>query len=209
MARQSWVTGTVGGEPLSEILIGEIFEVLELSRRHAWGVSSSDGAVGFVPADALTAPVEVSHIVGLAGDPALPVGSRIGADAASQVDAKTLQPLAAPIADYVAVAEALVGTAFATGGRSGAGVDAPGLVVLALSLAGIAAPRFVDLQAATLGHAVGTGAPMLRGDLIFFADHVAIAVDDVAVVHASPTGVERQAIAGLDYGPIVARRRLP
>ena len=107
---------TFGGEALSEILPGEPFEVLELSKGHAWGASPVDGAVGFVEIAALGSYAE---------------------PATGDIDAAE---------DFVAVAEGLIGTPALAGGRSAAGLDGPGLVFLALLRAGIRAPRFVDLQ---------------------------------------------------------------
>ncbi|MES2339026.1 MAG: NlpC/P60 family protein [Pseudomonadota bacterium] len=182
--------------------------MLELSHGYAWGVGSVDGAVGFVAMDALGAPVEVTHIV-CAADAALPMGTRLTADQAAAFDPAAIRSLEAPVKDFVALAEALIGTPRSVGGRSGAGLDAGGLVALTLSLGGIRAPRFVDLQADTLGHVVGADAPMLRGDLIFFADHVAIVSSDTQAVHVGSEQVVREAIADIDAGAIVVRRRLP
>ena len=217
----------IGAPPASELLVGERFDVLELSRGYAWGVSSVDGAVGFVSEHALGLPVEATHVIcapvaHLAGGTNLPMGSRVaGMETAAglQVDgvllpADVARPLASPVHDFVALAESLVGTPAAIGGRSGAGVDATGLVVLALGVAGIPAPRFIDLQAALLGHGIAEDAPMLRGDLLYFADHVAIVADGTQAIHVSAAGaVAREAIAdivsGGTFGPLLTRRRLP
>lgn len=213
--RRTALTTTVGGDSLSEILPGETFEVLELSGGHAWGISSTDGAVGFVASDALVPPARATHIVcGAGSDPAYPVGSRVDAETAARLGADVTRPLDAPVADIVVLAERLVGVPVAPGGRSGAGVDPAGLVFLVLSMGGISAPRFADLQASRLGHAVSAQAPMLRGDLLYFPDHAAIVVDDRHAVHADPAGgqVARIAIAELcdgRFGEVVARRRLP
>lgn len=196
----------IGGAPLSELLGGESFDVLELSQGFAWGVGRVDGAVGFVAVSALDAPIAASHIV--CGDGAgLPIGTRLDADAAARLPSDDVRPLDTPAMDFATLAEALVGVPAMAGGRSGAGVDAAGLVVLVLSLAGIRAPRFVDLQARDLGHAVDAGAPVLRGDLIFGGGGVAIALDDSHAVRVGETAVERVSIDAL--GPVDVRRRLP
>lgn len=209
------LSATFGGEPLSEILPGEGFEVLELSGGQAWGMSAVDGAVGFVAVEALDAPFEATHIVRvpMAGD--LPMGTRLSADQAAAADPVTIQPLGMPVGDFVTMAESLVGAPARAGGRSGAGVNCTGLVFLTLSLAGIRAPRFADLQAASLGHAVGDDAPMLRGDLLFFADHAAIVADSDTAIHVDAAGeqVVRESIASIieggAFGPLTVRRRLP
>ena len=208
------ILGTHGGGAVSELLQGEDFEVLEFSQGHAWGVGAVDGAVGFVLCDALGAPEGVTHIV-CASKAALPMGTRLTADRAAAFDSGAIRPLAAPIADFAALAETLIGTPSIDGGRSSAGVNCSGLVFLCLSLAGIRAPRFVDLQAAQLGHVVGEDAPMLRGDLLFFADHVAIVADGDSAIHVDAKGgaVTRESIAtivdGGAFGPPIVRRRLP
>lgn len=204
--RRTPLLTTIGGDPVSELLHGERFDVLELSQGYAWGVGSIDGAVGFVARDALAGPVEPTHIV-CAWGAALPIGSRLTAEEAADCDAAKIRPLDRPAKDFVAIAETLVSVPAVPGGRSGDGVDAGGLVVLSLSIAGIRAPRFVDLQAAHLGHAVACDAPMLRGDLIFSDDLVAIVADDNHAILCGMDAVTRAPIASL--GPIDARRRLP
>jgi hypothetical protein len=180
VVQQSSLVARVGGPPLSEVLAGEPFEVLELTQDQAWGISPVDHAVGFVAVSALGPYDDATHIVSSL----------------------------APMADHATVAESLAeaATPVIVGGRSRTGVDAAGLVFLSLSLAGIPAPRFLDLQAKSLGHLVGESAPVLRGDLIFTADGVAIATDAEHAVRAGDTKVELVVIADL---PITARRRLP
>lgn len=195
-----------GGKPVSELLEGEAFDVLELSHGYAWGVGGVDGAVGFVAVEALDAPRAVTHVV-CAPAAAKPMGTRLTADQAAGFDPGAIRPLDAPVKDFVALAEALVGTPAAPGGRSSDGIDAGGLVALTLSIAGIRAPRFVDLQATSLGHEVSAEAPFLRGDLLFHADSVAIALDGADAVHVDATAVVRTPIAAL--GSITIRRRLP
>ncbi len=205
-ATRSPVLTTIGGVPISEVLQGDRFDVLELSHGYAWGVCAVDGAVGFVAMDALGPPSDVSHIVCAPGA-ALPMGSQLTAEEAQVFDASAIRPLDAPAKDYVAIAEALVGAPLTPGGRSSEGVDAAGLVSLSLSIAGIRAPRFVDLQAETLGHPIAAEAPMLRGDLIFTDDGVAIVADDTTAILCGAEGVVRAPIAAL--GTVTVRRRLP
>jgi cell wall-associated NlpC family hydrolase len=90
--------------------------------------------------------------------------------------------------DYVAVAEALVGTPYLWGGASGLGIDCSGLVQLAMRMAGRLVPRDSDMQAATLGAAIDPGpdfAGLRRGDLAFWKGHVAIMTDARSMVHAN------------------------
>lgn len=203
VAQRTPIYAAVGGEQRSEALAGETFDVLELSRGYAWGVSPVDGTVGFVAIDALGPVVEPSHIVIGQGIPDLPMGSRIAGDQSfTEAD---VRPLDAPVEDFVHIAERLVGVPSVPGGRSGAGVDAGGLVFLSLSLAGIRVPRFVDLQA-TIGRAISEDAPMLRGDLIFFDSEVAIATDETHAIRVT----DRVTLVPItDLGVVSARRRLP
>jgi hypothetical protein len=200
VGRRAPLTARVGGEPLSEVLGGEPFEVLELANGHAWGISPVDGAVGFVAIDALGPYAAATHIVTCPAADAPPLGTRLMSEAANAT------PLAATIPDFGSVAEALVGAPHVPGGRSGAGVDAGGLVFLALSLAGVPAPRFADLQAASLGHTIDPGAPVLRGDLLFTGDGAAIATGADHAVRTGADGVELIPIADLT---VTLRRRLP
>ena len=216
------------GAPLSELLHGETFEVLELAGERAWGSCTVDGSVGFVDAGVLGPAEQPRYVVCVPvaasdADVFLPMGSRLSGDVQGEaivgreghVALSDLCPMGAPVADFVALAEALVGTPYRAGGRSGAGLDAAGLVFLALSLGGVTAPRFCDLQAAALGHDVSETAPMLRGDLLFFDDHVAVVIDAGHVVHADPrqAAVVREPLSALTegraFGPLRVRRRLP
>ena len=71
--------------------------------------------------------------------------------------------------DPALVAERLIGAPYQEGGRTFDGVDGPGLIQLALSLCGMAAPRLADQQR-ELGKAVAGGASLKRNDLAFGAD---------------------------------------
>ncbi|MHA6723119.1 NlpC/P60 family protein [Sphingomonas sp. RS2018] len=196
-----------GGEPVSELLRGERFDVLELSHGYAWGIAAVDGAVGFVAMDALGAPREMTHVVCANGGEA-PVGTCLTADEAQAGDSATMRPLDKPAGDFVALAEGLVGTSTVAGGRSSGGVDSGGLVSLTLSLAGIRSPRYPDLQAQSLGHEVSNDAPVLRGDLFFTDDgNVAIATGDGSAIRVGATAVERVGVDAI--GPVAIRRRLP
>jgi len=194
-----------GGAPISEILQGESFDVLELSHGYAWGVAAVDGTVGFVAVDVLDAPVAMTHVVCAPGGE-LPVGTRLALTEAEAAANPALCPLDTP-QDFVAIAEALIGTPLAAAGRSSAGIDGGGLVSLALSLTGLKAPRFVDIQERDLGHPVAETAPILRGDLIFVSGDVAIATDDSVAITVTDAGVARMSIT--DLGTVTIRRRLP
>ncbi len=222
---------------VSELLLGEGFALLDVAGGWAWGYCRHDGYVGYLPAATL-GPVEaVSHVVAApaalvfaAPDikaPVLarwPMGARFAAvpegdflaTATGWVHRRHAAAIDAVAPDPVAVAERLVGIPYRWGGRSGDGIDCSGLVQLALGLAGIAAPRDSDQQQA-LGAAVPAGAPLARGDLVFFPGHVGVMADAGRLVHANAwwmaVTIEPLAdvVARLKPGhaePVIAVRRL-
>src|SRR5690606_14042535 len=85
--------------------------------------------------------------------------------------------------DAAAVAERFVGAPYARGGRDRRGLDAAALVQQALYACGRGCPRTPDLQAG-LGRPVPAIGELRRGDLVIWADHVAMMVDARALVHA-------------------------
>jgi len=216
------------GAPVSELLQGEGFEVLELAGDRAWGRCSIDGSVGFVDAGGLGPVIEPTHVVSapvVVGERGarLPMGARLAGieqddmlvTSSDRIPIGCVRSIGEPVTDTVALAEALVGTSHRTGGRSGDGVDCSGLVFLTLCLGGIPAPRFRDLQATSIGRPISDGAPILRGDLLYFDDHVAIAASEKTVIHACTEAgkvVQQPLDALLDgnmYGPLNVRRRMP
>lgn len=215
----------------SEVLAGEPFDALEFAGSYIWGTSPIDGSVGFVDADAFTAFWAPTHVVAvrsanLRASPssdakllgALPMGSCVAATSAGDsmfevdggyVDADALLPLDALTLDTATVAERLLGVPAQPGGRSGAGVDAAGLIFLALHLAGADAPRFLDLQSAELGMALIEAAPFVRGQILFFQDQAAIVTDAETAIHVAGDAVARAPIATLvaAHGTILRRRQ--
>lgn len=195
-----------GGRAVSELARGEAFAVLDRTGGWAWGYSMHDGYVGYVPADALGAPVTASHVVAspaalVFAEPDIksavlarwPLGTRFEATEADggfvateagYVHARHVRGIDQPVGDAVAVAEALVGTPYRWGGRGGDGIDCSGLVQRALGLARLAAPRDSDQQR-VLGEDVAEGAALRRGDLVFLPGHVGIMSDADRLVHAN------------------------
>jgi hypothetical protein len=192
-------------EPISELLPGEDFAVLEYAGGRAWGYCRADHISGYVEAIALTDPEEARHVVAERSAPVmpdediaslaiahLPMGSRLaghaqGAFLATEyglVPLSHLRSLDDLEKDAVAVAERQLGAPFAVGGRGGAGVDATGLIQLALGLTGVVVPRLADQQR-LLGEKVAPGETLRRGDLVLFADGGGLMVDDLLLIHAS------------------------
>lgn len=198
---------------MTELLPGERFGVLEYAGGWAWGYSSADHVVGYVESIALGDPVEPTHVVceknapvtpdGAVTSPViatLPMGALLhgaekGACLATEygcVPLSHLRRIADHESDPVIVAERLLGAPFRPGGRTASGIDATGLVQLALSLCGLPAPRLFD-QLAAFGDPLPDGAPARRGDLFLFdpgsgpgqAGGAGLMVDDLMMIHAS------------------------
>jgi cell wall-associated NlpC family hydrolase len=87
--------------------------------------------------------------------------------------------------DFVAVAERLLEVPYLWGGKSALGVDCSGLVQLALSAAGLEAPRDSDMQERQLGIGIEIEGERRRGDLVFWPGHVGIMRDDHRLLHAT------------------------
>lgn len=98
------------------------------------------------------------------------------------VPKKHLRPLSRPFTDPAAVAQLLYGVPYLWGGNSTLGIDCSGLVQAACLACAIPCGGDSDLQAEVGVEA--TGEPR-RGDLIFWAGHVAMMVDDATLIHAN------------------------
>ncbi|HEX8467632.1 MAG TPA: NlpC/P60 family protein [Allosphingosinicella sp.] len=194
-----------GAEPVSELLPGENFAVLDLTAGWAWGYCVADHRVGYVEAIGLTEPLEPSHVVVEAQAPIqsgpdplaatlshLPMGSRVHGEVRGAslefeggfVPLSYLRAVGEHEEDPVAVAQRLLGAPYRPGGRTCHGIDCSGLVQLALQLCGIDAPRDSKEQRA-LGEALDDEAPLKRGDLLFCEDHVGMMVDDRMAIQVS------------------------
>jgi cell wall-associated NlpC family hydrolase len=193
----------------TEALRGELLTVYDESEGWAWVQLSRDGYVGYVPGEgltrALTAPTHrisalrtyvypepdgktpplalLSLNAGIAAPRkegrflALEGGGFVVGSHAAPVD--TAEP------DFVAVAEAFVGTPYLWGGRTSIGTDCSGLVQLALEAAGRASPRDADMQAQELGRLVDPKDALRRGDLVFWEGHVGIMTSGKDFLHAN------------------------
>ena len=192
----------------SEALYGERVTVYEIEEGWAWGQLEIDGYVGWLSANALAAPgAAPTHKVVVprtlcfpAPDikrppiAALPLGARLCIARQDERFAITasgwhvpevhLAPVKAKAADFVAVAEALLGAPYLWGGKSSLGIDCSGLAQVALQAAGVACPRDSDMQELALGKPVAL-TEMRRGDLLFWKGHVAIARDAETLIHAN------------------------
>jgi hypothetical protein len=192
-------------EPVSQLLPGELFAVLDITSGWAWGYCLLDHRVGYVEAIELADPLEPTHIVCEAhapvqtcGDPLstpiahMPMGARVQGEvrgAMLQIEGgciplSYLRQLDEFESDPVAVGQRLLGTPYLRGGRTSHGIDCSGLVQLSLQLCGIPCPRdTVDQRA--LGEPLPDDAPLARGDLLFCDDHVGLMVDDRMAIQVS------------------------
>ncbi|MGZ8346599.1 MAG: C40 family peptidase [Allosphingosinicella sp.] len=218
------------GEPVSELLPGERFAVLEYAGGWAWGYCLADHVVGYVEAIELADTSAPTHIVcekcaPVAADESitspvlasLPMGAQLhgeerGACLTTEygcVSLSHLRRVDEHDEDPVIVAERLIGVPYLAAGRSFHGIDASGLVQLSLSLCGLGAPRHLD-QLHLLGVAMPESAPLHRGDLILLDGGAGLMIDDLLMIHASAAAgkVTVEPLSIFDR-PGIARRRLP
>ncbi len=226
----------------TQALYGERVTVYDEEEGWVWAQLAADGYVGWIAANALWSELSppthrvcvprtfVYPAASIKQPPelALPLAAEV-----SIVDEREsflvtrdrgfiwrthLAPLDAPADDFVAVAERLIGAPYLWGGKSSTGVDCSGLVQIALAAAGRKAPRDSDMQEAQLGAPVEIGAPLLRGDLVFWKGHVGVMRDEATLLHANGTHMlvsseplERVRARNLEAGAgdITSVRRLP
>lgn len=199
----------------TQLLSGEDVRVFDQRDGFAW-VQAQDGYVGYVETDALaptfgapthvvTAPrtfvyagadlrfprrrvLSMGSLVQVVGEAETRGTAYSLLDTGEALITRHLQPLPYAVLDYVDVAESLLNTPYLWGGTTGFGIDCSGLVQLAMRMSGMYALRDTDMQASTVGEAVGPGpdyAGLQRGDLVFWAGHVAIVTGPDEIVHAS------------------------
>ncbi|EEE46313.2 C40 family peptidase [Roseibium alexandrii] len=231
----------------TEGLFGEKITVYEQTPEGwAWGQLETDGYVGWFSSDAIQKAEKPTHRVTALRTflyPApelkmpplslLSIGSLVSvageaetrglqyavlADG-SAIVAKHLVPLGHTDADWVASAEALLGTPYLWGGRSSLGLDCSALVQLAAQTGGILLPRDSDMQEAEAGTEIpfDNVSSLIRGDLLFWKGHVGIITAPNQLLHANghtmtvayeelDKAVAR--IAATEWGAITKARRL-
>jgi NlpC/P60 family/Bacterial dipeptidyl-peptidase Sh3 domain len=194
-------------EAVSELLLGEGFEIVEVKTGFALGRSLHDRYIGWVAFDALALPeTQPTHQITARSAPVfapmlagpsikaevrheLPFGARVS----GVIDGNFLALAGggfvhrrhvenAPANRFVAAA-LFADAPYLWGGRTPAGVDCSGLVQQALSVEGISLRRDTDLQAAD-GEAVKFAARE-PGDLVFWPGHVGLLLDGDRLCHAN------------------------
>lgn len=198
----------------TQALYGEIVTVYDEEEGWAWAQLERDSYVGWIAANLLWSRIETpTHRVRVPRsfvfprpeikDPpllALPLGAQVeivGERDAFLIEAgggflysPHLMRLEERVADFVAVAESLIGAPYLWGGKSWLGVDCSGLVQTSLAFAGVEAPRDTDLQEKALGRALAEGESPRRGDLVFWKGHVGIMQDAERLLHANATHLQ-------------------
>ncbi|MEM7223943.1 MAG: C40 family peptidase [Pseudomonadota bacterium] len=194
---------------VSQLLAGETVAVYEEADGWAWLQCETDGYVGYMRHEALSAELQTpSHAIAVLRTPLLPSpdlktpaidflhltsgvqvigeeGNYSQLVGGGWVYSRHLAALDQLAPDYVETALTFLGTPYLWGGRSSLGLDCSALVQLALARAGIACQRDSDQQEATIGEIGDPDAAPRRGDLIYLPGHVAIALDERQVVHAN------------------------
>ena len=197
----------------TEALKGERVTVYDANAEGwAWGQLAGDHCVGWLPSAALGPPgpapthrvaalrtlVFPGPSIKLPPVEALPFGAALNiarvedrlaiTPSGGYVPAAHLAPIGDNERDFVAVAERFVGTPYLWGGKTALGLDCSGLVQIALSACGLPCPRDSDMQERALGAPLDHQASsfkLQRGDVLFWAGHVAIARDRDSLVHAN------------------------
>lgn len=118
--------------------------------------------------------------------------------------------------DPVAVAELFLGTPYLWGGNSRLGIDCSGLVQTAFLACGLTCPGDSGDQESALGQSLASASAPKRGDLVFWAGHVAIVAAPDRLIHANahhmavvfePLEDAIARIAEQGGGPVTSRRR--
>jgi cell wall-associated NlpC family hydrolase len=229
----------------TEALKGERVMIYDINAEGwAWGQLSADGYVGWLAESAIGPPgPQPTHKVAalrtlvfpgpsikLPPLEALPLGAQLVVvetkdqmaitSARGYVPAVHLAPVKQNERDFVAVAERFVGAPYLWSGKTVLGLDCSGLVQVTLAACGITSPRDSDMQEEALGAKVAVASGLAnpqRGDLIFWAGHVAIVRDRTTLIHANAfhmavaiepivEAISRIRAGGIDISSI---RRLP
>ena len=193
----------------TQILFGEAFDAYEEKDGWLWGQAVLDSYVGYTRAEAFVpGGAPATHRIGAKLTPLLsapdvksaarallPMNAKLAIAEAGPRFARLVQggfvfadhlvPAVQAMSDWVSVAENFAGTPYLWGGKTAMGLDCSGLVQTALEAGGMSAPRDTDMMEDALGRPVPEGAPLQRGDLIFWKGHVGAMLDSARLLHAN------------------------
>lgn len=228
--------GAPEGRRERQLLWGETVTVYDDHEGRAFVEAARDGYVGYLPSLALAPTRAPTHRVAVPATHIyrdddlkspdlrhLSFGALVTVEAEARAFAETpegwipkshLRPLDRPFTDPAAVAQLFFGVPYLWGGNSILGVDCSGLVQAALLACGVPCPGDSDLQEAAFGPATGAAR---RGDLVFWAGHVAMHVDEGTLIHANahrmavsyePLAQAEARIAAQGGGSVTTRARV-
>jgi cell wall-associated NlpC family hydrolase len=238
-ATSTFLHAAPGGPRDRELLFGDRVDVIEDRGGWSFGRAAKGGYCGWLESHELGPYIAATHAVrtrhthvypepDMKRPPSLclPFAARLRVDGiegrwavtpSGWVDAGHLQPLDAPFADPVAVAELFLGAPYLWAGNTGTGIDCSGLVQVACLACGIGCPGDSDQQEAALGAPLGDLEPLRRGDLLFWPGHVAWVATSDTILHANahamlvchePLDAALARIEAQGDGAVRARRRL-
>lgn len=201
------ITGKPEGRRTSQLIYGDLFNVLERRGGFAFGQAIHDGYCGYVSEDLLDRPHDPTHWIAapathlypgpnmkLMNNGALFLGSEVQVmeedgpwsrlSNGGFVPSMHLMPMSQRLNDPVAVADLFMGSPYLWGGGTRNGIDCSGLVQVAWRCCGMDCPRDSDMQEDELGEKVPLD-QVQRGDLVFWKGHVALVSAPNVILHAN------------------------